>query len=255
MNYYLTGIEGMPKLLDSCKDPMAAFKKKVYPSEFKRLYQENFETLDAIEKGYNSVMDNEQFITNMAEALVEHAAEKFKAAGSRRKQDTLMMDLNMSMAILVFPIILQYKGNSSQPLVDKLLEGWKREFPKSEIQAADYEFIEKGFHRKWCYITTAVCESFSKADDCYELMLLRDYRDQYLASLPDGDAMIREYYDVAPSIVKHINHREDSAEIYHGIWDSYLQPCISMIERGELSECKDLYKEMVYTLKDSYFRQ
>ena len=34
MNFYLTGIEGMPKLLECCKDPLPYFKKKVYEEKY-----------------------------------------------------------------------------------------------------------------------------------------------------------------------------------------------------------------------------
>ena len=126
-------------------------------------------------------------------------------------------------------------------------------FPKSNLQAADYEFIEKGFHKKFCYITTAVCETFQKPDDCYELTLLRNYRDQYLAALPEGEEIIRAYYDVAPTIVKHINRQKNAGEIYRDIWSDYLSPCIHMIEEGKNEECKDLYIKMVRDLQKEYF--
>lgn len=255
MNYYLTGIEGMPKLLDCCDDPMVYFKKKTYPGAFQRMYQEHFATLDAIENGYNMVIDKDTFLENMANALTAHATEKINACSKKRDKESKMMDLNMTMAVFVLPIILEYKGTSSKILADKLIVSWKKEFPKSNLQAADYEYIEKGFHRKYCYITTAVCETFGKADDCYELTALRDYRDHYLASLPNGNALIQEYYDVAPTIVKHISQLENAAEIYHSIWETYLNPCLSMIEHQEMEQCRELYQEMVYTLRDTYFYQ
>lgn len=93
----------------------------------------------------------------------------------------------------------------------------------------------------------------NKPDDCYELTLLRRYRDGYLAEQPDGEELIAMYYDVAPSIVKHINRQPDSAAIYSRIYTEYLLPCIRMIERGELSECRELYTEMVNDLKEKYF--
>ncbi len=255
MNYYLTGIEGMPKLLDCCEDPMVYFKKKTYPNAFHRMYQEHFATLDAIENGFNMVIDKDTFLENMANALTAHAAEKLNACSKKRDIESKTMDLNMTMAVFVLPIILEYKGNSSKLLADKLIASWKKEFPKSNLQAADYEYIEKGFHRKYCYITTAVCETFGKPDDCYELTTLRDYRDNYLASLPNGDALIHEYYDVAPTIVKHIDQSEHAAEIYRSIWETYLNPCLSMIEHQEMEQCRELYQEMVYTLRDTYFYQ
>lgn len=255
MNYYLTAIEGMPKLLDCCEDPMPYFKRSAYPDAFHRMYQENFPALDALENGYNSVIDKEQFLINMANALVGHAAELVNSCKRKNEKERKIMDLNMAMAVFVLPMVLEYRGNSSKPLSDKLIELWKKEFPKTNLQAADYEYIEKGFHRKFCYITTAVCESFGKPDDCYELTLLRDYRDNYLAALPDGAEMIKEYYDVAPSIVKHINQKKAAPEIYRSIWDTYLAPCISMIEDHKMDECRCLYQKMVHTLKEEYFLQ
>lgn len=245
----------MPKLLDCCEDPMIYFKKKTYPDAFKRMYQENFVTLDAVEKGFNMVIDKDTFLENMANALTSYAAQKVNDCKKKRDKEAKTMDLNMTMAVFVLPMILEYKGNSSRILVDKVIASWKKEFPKSNLQAADFEYIEKGFHKKFCYITTAVCDTFGKADSCYELTVLRDYRDHYLASLPDGEALIQKYYDVAPTIVKHINQSDDANEVYQAIWSTYLQPCISMIENQKMEDCRALYEEMVYTLRDKYFYQ
>lgn len=35
-----------------------------------------------------------------------------------------------------------------------------------------------------CFITTAVCDSFNKLDDCYELTMFRDFRDNWLKKQP-----------------------------------------------------------------------
>lgn len=252
MNYYLTGIEGMPKLLECCEDSMQYFKRNLYADHFHKLYQMNVQTFDAIENGYNSVIDKEQFLKNMAGALIDCAVGKMAQCKRRSAKDRKMIDLNMEMVTFVFPMILEYKGNSSAPLTDKLVEAWKEAFPKSGIQAATYSEIEQGFHRKFCYITTAVCKTFDKPDDCYELTLLRNYRDTYLSSLPGGREMIQEYYDVAPSVVKHIAQRENADEIYCSIWNNYLSPCIQMIEEGQNDACRDKYEEMVRTLRGEY---
>ena len=254
MNFYLTGIEGMPKLLDCCgDDPMKYFSKKAYGDSFQRMYQEHLETFDAIEQGYSTVIDKEQFLMNMADALTEYAGKKYDSCTKRTKRDHMMMDLNLTMAAFVLPMVLEYHGTSSEPLAAQMTASWQRRFPKAALKASEYTYIEAGFHKKFCYITTAVCETFGKPDDCYELMLLRDYRDGYLSALPEGDALIHTYYDVAPSIVKHINQRPDRKEIYRSIWDQYLSPCISMIESDQLSECKERYTQMVWDLKEKYF--
>lgn len=253
MNNYLIGLEGMKALLNDIEAPAESFKKKTYAGNFEKVYLHIVPTMDAIEEVYNSVMEPETLIQNMAQALVDTAIEKVNACTKKNQKESTLLDLNLAMAVFIFPAMLKYQGNSTRPLVDQILTAWKEAFPKSNIQAAEYEYIEKGFHKKFCYITTAVCETFQKPDDCYELTLLRNYRDEYLAELPEGERIIKAYYDVAPTIVKHINKREDSAEIYEGIWQNYLSPCISMIEEGKKEECKDLYIKMVETLQKEYF--
>ena len=62
----------------------------------------------------------------------------------------------------------------------------------------------------------------------------------------DGEAIIHEYYDVAPTIVKHINHSDRKEEVYRHIWETYLNPCIHMIESERMQECRDLYIQMVH---------
>ena len=63
------------------------------------------------------------------------------------------------------------------------------------------------------------------------------------------------YYDIAPSIVKRINKSENSSEIYHGIYDKYLKPCIKLLESQKLEECKVLYTDMVFGLEKKFLLQ
>ncbi len=254
-NDYLTGIEGMPLLLDCCGgDPMQYFSKKKYADSFQKISAEHRQTLEAIEREYITVIDRDQMLTNMSAALIDHAAEEL-AGCKKRRTEQKMLDLNLTMAVFVIPMVLEFHGESSRDLADKLVAGWKTQFPKSNITTADYETIEAGFHKKFCYITTAVCRCFDKPDDCYELTLLRDYRDGYLAESPGGEELIQEYYDVAPSIVKHIDQQPNALEIYQSIWDQWLSPCIEMIEASQLEDCRLHYTEMVRCMQEQYFHR
>ncbi|MCI7814307.1 MAG: CFI-box-CTERM domain-containing protein [Lachnospiraceae bacterium] len=253
MNNYLTGIEGMPRLLLNEDDPMASFKRNLYEDAFEQYCKRHEQTFAAIEAGYHQVIDKEQFIANMAAALADKAKEAIEAQPKKGKREQMMTDFNMCMVVYVLPGIRHYKGDSSEILAEAVLKAWKTAFPKTKVQSTTYEEIQGGFQRKFCYITTAVCETFGKPDDCYELTLLRNYRDGYLSSQPDGEEVIKEYYDVAPTIVKHINQREDRDKIYRRVWDQYLQPCIRMIEEAKLQECKKLYVKMVRDLEKQYF--
>lgn len=105
-----------------------------------------------------------------------------------------------------------------------------------------------------CFITTAVCESFGKADDCYELTAFRNFRDNWLMNQSEGKNLIAEYYEVAPKIVEKINSLANSAEIYKNIWRDYLSACLKFIESGNNLNCKKIYVEMVNTLKDKFLK-
>lgn len=105
-----------------------------------------------------------------------------------------------------------------------------------------------------CYITTAVCDSLGKTDDCYELVTFRHFRDNWLIKQSDGEMLIREYYNVAPYIVEQINKRADAAKIYRSIWYKFLVLCLEHIERGELQQCKNTYLQMVRYLANKFLK-
>ena len=253
MNDYLTAQKVMSEAFDLQAKPLEGFNKKTYHGHFEDFYKKMLPAFDAIEQLYSTVGEPDVMISNMADALTGQAISAVEACPRRNAKESLKMSLNMQLAVYVFPAILHYKGNSSRPLADAISQKWKEAFPKSNVRAAEVEYIEKGFKRKFCYITTAVCESLGREDDCYELTLLRSYRDGYLSSTEEGERAIAAYYDVAPTIVKHINALEDAPSVYRGIYEAYIQPCIRMIEEGKNQECADKYYEMVCDMKDMYF--
>ena len=103
-----------------------------------------------------------------------------------------------------------------------------------------------------CFITTAICDSFGKPDDCYELSMFRGFRDNWLLDQPDGKTLVAAYYEIAPKIVRKINGLKNSAEIYRLIWDNYLQQCLECIEKENFKKCKNIYVRMVNELAKKY---
>lgn len=104
----------------------------------------------------------------------------------------------------------------------------------------------------WCYITTAVCDYFNKPDDCYELKTLRDFRDNRLKNMPGGVELIKEYYNIAPSIVANLEKTPIKDAIYTELYKDYLNPCIEYIEEEKYDYCKEKYIEMVTHLKNIF---
>ena len=103
-----------------------------------------------------------------------------------------------------------------------------------------------------CFITTAVCEYFQKPDDCYELTTLRKFRDEWLSLQVGGEDLIKEYYSIAPNIVRAISVSDEKDIIYLHLWNDYINPCIKLIELGAYDTCKNLYVSMVNELKAQF---
>lgn len=112
--------------------------------------------------------------------------------------------------------------------------------------------IYKGQETSGCFLTSACVEAKGLPDDCYELTLLRQFREGYLQALPTGKDEIAEYYFVAPQIVAAIKQREDSISIFELIYEKLVKPCVDLIERGENEKAHELYRATVLDLCAQY---
>lgn len=106
--------------------------------------------------------------------------------------------------------------------------------------------------KEGCFVTTAVCDSLGKFDDCYELMTFRKFRDTWLTAQPDGKNLINEYYAVAPQIVANINRLTNPAKVYKKIWQNHLEPCLNFLRNNDNISCKNKYIEMMHELKKQF---
>ncbi|HEY6349265.1 MAG TPA: CFI-box-CTERM domain-containing protein [Candidatus Angelobacter sp.] len=105
-----------------------------------------------------------------------------------------------------------------------------------------------------CVITTACVESRGLPDDCEELTVLRQFRDQYISRQEDGEAMVGLYYQVAPEIVAAIQACPDAAERFDRLF-GVIQLCVAMVKDGRLEDALAIYQSMVVKLKQQYLDQ
>jgi len=112
-----------------------------------------------------------------------------------------------------------------------------------------YQDCEDFKRASGCFITTAVCFSLGKPDDCEKLRLIRNFRDTWLREQPEGKKLIEEYYQIAPQIVEAIDKISERNEIYREIYGDYIVPCIEMIQAKHNKACLAIYQAMVYSLK------
>jgi hypothetical protein len=102
-----------------------------------------------------------------------------------------------------------------------------------------------------CYITSAICKFLGKGDDCRELGLLREFRDNYLAKRPGGEEMIQEYYRRSPVLLRAIEEHPSGGEILFNLYEKYLSRCIELIECGANEAAVEIYQNMVYHLESA----
>jgi hypothetical protein len=198
-----------------------------------------------------AVEESEQ-MQHLQQVIPDYASSYLEEIASKRKRELLCFEYNMTMVSYVIPLFGERKEEKMQLFLSGLIEVWNQKMPGNPIGQSSREQIQNGFRSSLCYITTAVCESLQMPDDCYELTLLRNYRDTYLLASKQGEAIVKEYYDIAPTILKRIHREANANQIFHGIWETYLCPCVTMIEQGELESCKELYSKMVRELEQQY---
>lgn len=103
-----------------------------------------------------------------------------------------------------------------------------------------------------CYLTTACVKSKNLSDDCHELTVLRDFRDNWLESQEGGKHEICWYYHTAPRIVERIDQEKDSKEIWNSVYEELVAPCVELIESGRNHEAYAIYKEYTFKLAEKY---
>lgn len=224
----------------------------------KTTYEQRFESLkeryrQLLEKTAHTCDQSEHCRGEVAKHIPRYVSKELQREPSRRKRDIKALDHKMNMVSYFVPLMGEIPSDNAKAFTDEIVEEWNSRMPEYKIGHSDYHAIKNGFRRgMFCYITTAVCQSLNKSDDCYELSALRKYRDEYLLSSESGREIVKEYYNIAPTIVKRIDRQPHSRDIYRKIWEDYLNPCICLIEENKKEECKNRYVDMVRKLEKEY---
>lgn len=238
-------------------EKVKAFKRNSYTDLFERHKEENYGFYTELKLVLDNVAEEELdgICRRIAEAFIREQEQALAQVRKKNERFSLQMDKNMFMVIYVLPSIKEMRNKKVDRLADVICEEWGKAFRDSNISAANYESIMEGFKRKLCYVTTAVCRNLNKGEDCEELRLIKDFRDGYLSSTEEGRAMIEEYYDIAPTLVKRIDKDAGAQEKYLWLWNTYLAPCVEFIRAGQEENCRETYCSMIEELRAEYMRK
>ena len=102
-----------------------------------------------------------------------------------------------------------------------------------------------------CYLTTACMKRYLNNfnDNCYELTLLRWFRDNFVSKED-----IKHYYKIAPIIVGEIDKDNNNDIVYDYIYDNIVDYCVGQIENGNYTEAYKRYKDSVMILEKKYVK-
>ena len=129
---------------------------------------------------------------------------------------------------------------------------WGAKFIEGDDSPLNTDVPRRRRGKRKCYLTTACTKARGLDDDCYELRILRRFRDEYMMTTSDGPELIKKYYEIAPQIVDNIEAHPESIALFDNIYKNILIS-VKMIESGELEAALKNYKRLVEDLAEKYY--
>lgn len=100
-----------------------------------------------------------------------------------------------------------------------------------------------------CFLTTACTRYYGLSDDCYQLTILRHFRDGHLLQSKHGAALVQQYYAEAPRLVAKLKVRKDKSLLYAEIFRRIGLAC-DAVENGQMRSATQLYVDAMLWLRD-----
>ena len=103
-----------------------------------------------------------------------------------------------------------------------------------------------------CFISSACLVAKNFSDDCFELETLRKYRDKLAKEDKNLRLLLKEYYQIAPKIVKKIDNHPNRMNIYDYIYDDMVLKTIDLLVKGKYSLAINHYEKIYRQLKEQF---
>ncbi len=99
-----------------------------------------------------------------------------------------------------------------------------------------------------CFLTSACLLARGLPDTCEELTILRHFRDTNMSTTAHNRALIDEYYNIAPGMVKKINTLPNAKVIWLLIYEGLVVPTVSLINNSKFEEAIEHYRSFTVRL-------
>ncbi|MGC9311039.1 MAG: CFI-box-CTERM domain-containing protein, partial [Candidatus Aenigmatarchaeota archaeon] len=128
--------------------------------------------------------------------------------------------------------------------------GWNRDDANRKAEEK-FRIGESTSDAGGCYLTTACTVAEGLPDDCYQLQVLREVRNNTLMRDSEGRRLVASYYALDPKIVGAINKRRDAREIWGNVCTD-INVAASLAMSGMSQEAIKHYEWMTSRLAESY---
>lgn len=103
-----------------------------------------------------------------------------------------------------------------------------------------------------CFLTSACVGVMGLPDDCFELTVLRSFRDTYLHNCINGIQEINEYYFIAPQVIARIYAEKDATKTLKLIYEELIIPCVDLICSGQYEVAHIKYRNYILRLSEQF---
>jgi len=226
------------KLLDDARDSLKAIGQTIMKLKENKKEIE----LKLKNKNFNS---SKQELEEELISIIETRKKLFKIQDKLKEQRNTLSNK------------LKEFNQNTQKLKFKIRDNTGRRgrewFEKLERKKENRTFKSNSNIESGCFLSTACINHMNLDDDCFELEILRYFRDTFVISLDNGNELIFEYYENAPKILFEISKSEKKDDILEYIYKSIIK-IVEYIELEDNQMAFDNYKKMYQRLKQLYLK-
>lgn len=118
-------------------------------------------------------------------------------------------------------------------------------YPAKEFNNALGKIIPGWGKGPKCILSSASVSYKGLPDNCYELELLRNFRDTFMSKLPNGEQLIEEYYSLSDAIIEKVELDKIENEFYEKVFNELIIPSVKLIEEKQHNNALQYYRNFV----------
>ena len=135
-------------IVDNDRNIKTIFNKKAYEGEFLDFYRSYTQSLTAYQSLYELHSQPEAYAREVAMKIMDHEMKKINGISKKSRREMQMMEDSAFTALFVVPAMGYFQTSATDCLADCLVEEWRKNFPKNQIQRGDFNKINAGFKEK-----------------------------------------------------------------------------------------------------------